>query len=211
LYAGWPADLSWYKLLTDWGSLIAGSLGFFAAIAAVLLTMGSEGRKAKREVKSLRRALGVEVRQYMWNAYRAHVQLKAMIVGHPTVAASSISALVVEDKTKFPPPQIYPCAAAKIGEFGDCAADIVLFFSRLSATREAAERLLHHPMAVNLPIGEIAWAVERVTLMAEVGMNLLPHLKTAIVDYDSADAELIEKIKVDLTDWAGRRGSFGVS
>ena len=31
---GWPADLTWYKLLTDWGSLIG---GIFALIAAGLL------------------------------------------------------------------------------------------------------------------------------------------------------------------------------
>jgi hypothetical protein len=30
---GWPADLTWYKLLTDWGSLIG---GFFALVAGAL-------------------------------------------------------------------------------------------------------------------------------------------------------------------------------
>ena len=50
---GWPADLTWYKLLTDWGAFIAGSLGFAAAIVAVLLAMSSERRKARREVESL--------------------------------------------------------------------------------------------------------------------------------------------------------------
>jgi hypothetical protein len=31
---GWPADLTWYKLLTDWGSIIAGVLALIAGIAA---------------------------------------------------------------------------------------------------------------------------------------------------------------------------------
>ena len=54
---GWPPELTWYKLLTDWGSLIAGLTGFAAAIIAVWLAISSERRKAKRELKSLRRAL----------------------------------------------------------------------------------------------------------------------------------------------------------
>lgn len=58
---GWPADLTWYKLLTDWGSVIAGTVGFAAAIVAVLLTLRSEQRRGTRQLKSLRRALGVEV------------------------------------------------------------------------------------------------------------------------------------------------------
>jgi len=207
LNMGWPADITWYKLLTDWGSLVAGSLGFAAAIVAVLLAMSSERRKTKRELESLRRALGVEVRDYTWNSYRAHVQLKAMIVGH----VSPIPALFVEDKSRLPPPQIYPNAAVKIGEFGECAANIVLFFNRIGVTREAAERLLRHPSADNLPSGEIAWAVERLISIAQVGINLLPYLKTSIVSQDSTDAEVIKKIQSEVTDWAGRRTSFGVS
>src|ERR1700680_3969479 len=34
---GWPADLSWYKLLYDWQTLITGVLALAAAIVAALL------------------------------------------------------------------------------------------------------------------------------------------------------------------------------
>lgn len=204
---GLPLDLTWYKLLTDWGSLIAGSLGFTAAIVAVLLAVANERRKTKHELKSLRHALGVELRDYTWNAYRAHEQLKVLIVGN----VSPIPALFVEDKSKLPSPQIYPNAVVRIGEFGDCAANIVLFFNRIAVTREAAERLLRHPSADNLPRGEVAWAVERLILIAEVGIDLLPHLKTGVVSQDTTDAEVINKIQSAVADWAGRRASFGVS
>ena len=96
--------------------------------------MGSERRKVTRELAGLRRALGVEVRHYMWNAYRAHCQLKVVLVEN----VSSIPAIFVEDKAKLPLPQIYPNAVIHIGEFGECAADIVLFFNRVNVTREAA-------------------------------------------------------------------------
>jgi hypothetical protein len=182
---GLPLDLTWYKLLTDWGSLIAGSLGFTAAIVAVLLAVANERRKAKHELRSLRHALGVELRDYTWNAYRAHEQLKVLIVDN----VSPIPALFVEDKSKLPSPQIYPNAVVRIGEFDDCAANIVLFFNRIAVTREAAERLLRHPSADNLPSGEVAWAVERLILIAEVGIDLLPHLKTGVVSQDATDTE----------------------
>jgi hypothetical protein len=84
------------------------------------------------------------------------------------------------------------------------------FFNRIGVTREAAERLLRHPSPDNLPSGEVAWAVERLILIAEVGAKLLPLLKTDIVSQDAADADVITKTQSEVTDWAGRRASFGV-
>jgi hypothetical protein len=114
--------------------------------------------------------LGVEVRAFTYNAYRARVQLKTMIVGNVT----PIPALFVEDRSKLPTPQIYPNSVPKIGEFGDCAANIVLFYDRISVTREAAERLLRHPSAKNLPSGEVAWAVDRLRLLCSSAECLGP-------------------------------------
>lgn len=119
----WPIDVTWYKLLTDWSSLIASVVGFASAIGAVLPAIYSERRKAKRELESLRRALGVEVRLYTSNAYRGHVQIKAVIAAH---ANARIPAIFVGDKSKLPQSKIYPNAVMKIGEFGDFAANIVL-------------------------------------------------------------------------------------
>jgi hypothetical protein len=196
-----------YEFFRDQGSIIAGCLGFAAAIIAVLLAMSSERRKVTGALASLRRALGVEVRHYTWNAHRAHCQLKAMIVGN----VSPIPAIFVEDKAKLPLPQIYPNAVVHIGEFGECAANIVLFFNRVNVTREAAERLLHHPSSQNLPSGEVAWAVEGLIRIAEVGSQLLPHLKTGIAAEDRHDDDVTKSIESELNDWNARRSAFGVS
>ena len=169
--------------------------------------MGSERRKVTRKLAGLRRALGVEVRHYMWNAYRAHCQLKVVLVEN----VSSIPAIFVEDKAKLPLPQIYPNAVIHIGEFGECAADIVLFFNRVNVTREAAERLLQHPSSQNLPSATVAWAVEGLIRIAEVGIRLLPELKTGIVAEDQRDDDVINNIKSELADWNARRSAFGVS
>jgi hypothetical protein len=37
LNIGWPVDLSWYKLLTDWGSLIGGSFALIAGAALYII------------------------------------------------------------------------------------------------------------------------------------------------------------------------------
>jgi hypothetical protein len=92
-----------WQFVDHWQSLIAGVFALVAAITAVLLAIWNERRKAKRELASLRRSLGVEVRQHTWNACRVHEQLKALIVGH----IAPIPAIFVEDKAKLPPPQIY--------------------------------------------------------------------------------------------------------
>jgi hypothetical protein len=47
LSLGWPPDLSWYKLLTDWGSLIGGLLALGAGIAAYVA--GTKQARATRE------------------------------------------------------------------------------------------------------------------------------------------------------------------
>jgi hypothetical protein len=195
------------QFVDHWQSLIAGVFALFAAIAAVLLAIWNERRKAKREFASLRRSLGVEVRQYTWNACRAHVQLKALLLQ----PVSPIPAIFVEDKSKLPPPQIYPNAVMRIGEFGDCAANIVLFYNRIGVTREAAERLLRLQSKDNLPPGEVAWAVEGLIRISEVGIEILPHLKTGIATEDGPDADVTKRVQSELGDWTPRRAEFGVS
>ena len=64
-----------------------------------------------------------------------------MIVGH----VSPIPAVVVEDKVRLQLPQIYPNAVLRIGEFGDCAASIVIFLTELlrSARLQSASCAIH--------------------------------------------------------------------
>ncbi len=70
---GWPADFTWYKLLTDWGSLIGGGIGAlvggalaaYAAYISVKTTLKgqekSDALKLSNEIAGIRRALHTEV------------------------------------------------------------------------------------------------------------------------------------------------------
>ena len=44
---GWPADLTWYKLLTDWGSIIGGVFALLAG--AALYVIGRMQVRATRD------------------------------------------------------------------------------------------------------------------------------------------------------------------
>lgn len=202
---GWPACLTGYRLLTDWGGLIAGVLGFAAAIIAVLLTLLSERRRATRELNSLRRALGVEIRLYTINAHTAYLYLKSLLFD---TNGERVMATLVEDRAKLPSPAIYPNAALKIGEFGGCAAELVRFFASIAAVREAAERLLHHPQADNLPSSEIAKTADGLMKIAMIGIRLFPFFKTGVKSDDDADNDAVSNVECDARIWSACRTEF---
>jgi hypothetical protein len=171
------------EFLDHWQVLIAGVLSVIAALAVVGVTLLSEHRKRKHELKILRRSLGIEVRQYLANAHRARKELREMI------KAAATNAIAVEDRTKFPPPSIYPHAAARIAEFGSAADTIVSFFNKITAVGEGATRLTRHSDASNLPPGEIAPTVDALHEICKAGTKLLPDLKTDIPSQSATDAE----------------------
>jgi hypothetical protein len=73
LSVGWPADFTWYKLLTDWGNLfgsgigalVGGALTAYAAYLSVKTTLKGQAeidaQKLSEEVAGIRRALHKEV------------------------------------------------------------------------------------------------------------------------------------------------------
>ena len=103
MFVGWPADLTLYKLLTDWGSLVGGGL---ALIAGLIAYQGSL-RAARTQVSAIftsieRPAIFVEARRAHWHT--SHVPnvpiVEYSIHNHGRTAAiitsRKISAIVVE-------------------------------------------------------------------------------------------------------------------
>ena len=57
---GWPADLTWYKLLTDWGSLIGGVFALFAGAALYIggrQQVGATMKAADKEIAATKEAI----------------------------------------------------------------------------------------------------------------------------------------------------------
>jgi hypothetical protein len=60
LNMGWPADLTWYRLLTDWGSLIGGIFALIAGAALYIIgrhQVRATTQAADREIAATREAI----------------------------------------------------------------------------------------------------------------------------------------------------------
>jgi hypothetical protein len=53
LQMGWPADLTLYKLLTDWGSIIGGVLALIAGGAVVIIGRMQVTPRGKPQINKL--------------------------------------------------------------------------------------------------------------------------------------------------------------
>jgi hypothetical protein len=158
----------------------------------------AERSKAKRKLESLRRALGVEVRLYTANALAAHYYCKSLIIERDN--ETPILPILIEDRAKLPASSIYANAVVKIGQFGDCVATLVRFFTSIAGAREAADRLRAHRLGDNLPSSEIAKAADGLIDIAKMGIELFPSLKTGIESEDGTDEDGITKIERAYTD-----------
>lgn len=192
--------------LFKWQTLFAGLLGFAAAIFAVLIALGSERRKTNHTLTSVKRALGVEIRQYSANAYRAHLRCLTFL----TRGEERTHAVEVNDAAMLPVPSVYPAVVTHIGEFGACAPQVVLFYNRIVVAREAAQRLLQHPKAEHLPSAEVANAADALIKIAQTGTGLLGALKTGIDAEDDYDATAIARTAKVSEDWKPRRKVYGL-
>ena len=72
---------TWLDLFDHWQALIAGALGFAAAIIVVRFTLRIERRKAQLELDALRKSLAVELRQVVPHALGAAIALKKLAHG----------------------------------------------------------------------------------------------------------------------------------
>jgi hypothetical protein len=103
---------------------------------------------------------------------------------------------------------VYANAIVKIGEFGDCAATLVRFFASIASAREAAKRLRDHPSADNLPLSEIAKAADGLIVIAKMGCELFPFLKTGIASEDGVDSDGVIKTESAYMQWRSCRENY---
>jgi hypothetical protein len=214
-YTGvWKVVYDWQTLITGAGALlggiaayVAGRIQASATQQAANVQIEAERKKAQREIESLRRALGIEVRLYAANALTAHYYCKSLLYAM-VEGENAIPSILIEDRAKLPPSGIYANSVIRIGELGDCARTIVRFFTSIAASREAADRLQNHPFAENIPTSEIARAADGLIKIAGTGSELFPFLKTDIQSEDGTDMDAAVKIGQAYTDWLSCREQF---
>jgi len=188
--------MTFLDMLDHWQALIAGLVGFAAAILVVWLALGSERRKQDQELVALRRSFGVEYRQCLLAALGAHQSMKGL-----SQSQNPISAKVVESLVLLPKPVIYPASADKIGLLGAEAMDIVAMYGLLQAVRDSIVRLQKHSTPNNISSVLIASIAQALIRVCTEGVSVLPNLKTEVPRIDDRDAALIQLIRTEAAFW----------
>lgn len=181
-------------LLDRWQALIAGVLGFAAAIGVVWVTLRIERRKLQRELDDLRKSLALELRQVVPRALGAGEALRNV-----ARSGQKITARMVENYARVPTPMVYPATAGKIGSLGDDAMNVVIIYSLIELGRSGTVSLINSRDPDNISPDTVAASAFPFFTACQYALAVLPKLKTGVAAHDQKDAELIEKIKAATT------------
>jgi hypothetical protein len=175
-------------------ALLAGLLGFLAAIWAVRTTLQSERRKAHRDLDALKKGLGAEGRHFARNVYSGAVVLKSKLDSGEIIHLSDI-----ESTTRLPSPVLYQGNSASLGFLGEQTPQIVLFYSQIDIIQQAFVRLSNvidtflattpdPTPSDTISRNQVAVIVSRLIAACETAVRFLPSLKTGTsLDNDDND------------------------
>jgi hypothetical protein len=163
---GIPPDLSWYKLLTDWGSLIGGVTALIAGITAysagcrqaaatrqaAQMQVEAEQRKYNQDVETVRKSLAIELRLVVERAFGTHNSLAGLI----SRTNGLITARMVDSSVGMPVPIVYPAVADRIALLKNAAMDLVIIYQLVEIARDGASRLIHWRTPDDIPPQTVA-------------------------------------------------------
>jgi hypothetical protein len=181
---------TWLDLFDHWQALIAGALGFAAAIIVVRFTLRIERRKAQLELDALRKSLAVELRQVVPHALGAAIALKKLAHG-----SDQITGRMVESFSRVPTPTVFPAAAGRIGLLGDDAMGVVIIYSLFELGRSGTMSLINSRDPNNISPDTVAASATPFLKACEYALSVLPKQKTGVAAHDQHDAALMEKTK----------------
>jgi hypothetical protein len=181
---------TWLDLFDHWQALIAGALGFAAAIIVVRFTFKMERRKAQLELDALRKSLAVELRQVVPRALGAALALRKLAHG-----PEQITSRMVESFSRMPTPSVFPAAAGRIGLLGDDAMGVVIIYSLFELGRSGIISLINSRDPNNISSDTVAASAIPFLTACEYALSVLPKLKTGVAVHDQHDAALLERIK----------------
>lgn len=180
--------------LDHWQALIAGALGFAAAIVAVVIALGIERRKADRELDALRKSLGVELRIIVANALGTYQSLMKRAKANEAITYRTLMYLFRVAK-----PKIFPAVADKIGLLGPDAMYVVIIYNLIEGAREGAASLEGIPLDKIQP-ASISAIAQGLLKACEQSCSVLTKLRTGDLAHDAKDDALIASINAASTE-----------
>lgn len=180
-------------LLDRWQALIAGLLGFAAAVGVVRVTLQIERRKLQHESDALRKSLAVELRQIVPRALGAATALRDL-----ARSGQTITARMIESYARLPIPMVYPAAAGRIGLLGDDAMGVVIVYSLIELGRSGIVSLMNSREPDNISPDTVAASAIPFFKSCEYALSLLPRMTTGVPAHDQRDAALIANIRAAL-------------
>jgi hypothetical protein len=186
----------------DWQALVAGLIGFAAAIATIWVALRSERRRLSRELLALKKALGSEIRQFTTLALDAHERCAGELAHD-----SGITLEGLKDACRFPAAVVYESNAGRVGHFGDAAHEIVLFFGQLSVLKDAIARAgaSANPQGRISRENTVGIAADLLRI-CEIGEFLLPRMRAGYY-FKIADERFRARFAAARSAWQKQTGS----
>lgn len=165
------------ETIKNWQGLVAGLLGFLAAIAAILFTMWSEKRAVERSKSALKRAVASEIWGHAGEALEAHRELaKRLRSGKP------IRSHEIRNSIRFPPLVIYPNIGSEIGSLEEDAHLVIHFFQAHQVMSNMVELMLTNLDERGIGISNPEDLVEHLLKLAETSVLALKNIGTSKAD-----------------------------
>jgi hypothetical protein len=210
---GWPADVTVYKVLTDWGgligggaALIAGLIAYAASLAQVRATkeavksqLKADQEKSSEEVEIFRRSIAIEIRQMIGQALAAHLGLARLL----SEGRAPITSRMLEGSFINFTPIIYPAVAGKIASLGDEAMDVAITYNAIAIARDSSKRLSQSRNPDDLNQINVAAIAEVLLHACRQGRELLMKVRTSQPAHLEKDAQLIARITEAESKWPG--------
>jgi hypothetical protein len=181
--------------LDHWQAIIAGVLGFAAAIIVVRITLQIERRKADRELDALRKSLGVELRAVARNALATYNSLMNRVRNNTATTGQTLQIV-----GGLSTPIVFPACASKIGLLGSDAMEIVVIYSFIEIARGGVTSL--ERVAAELPLNVLVTVADPLLRACERTKIILKNFQTGNPAYDQLDNVFIELIDTALRDAA---------
>ncbi len=165
------------ETIKDWQGLVAGLLGFLAAIAAILFTMCSERRALERSKSALKRAVASEIWGHAGEALEAHKELAKILI-----SGKSIRSHEIRNNIRFPPLVIYPNIGSEIGSLGEDAHLVIHFFQAHQVMSNMVDLMLSNLDERGIGISHPEDLVEHLLKLTETSVLALKNIGTSKAD-----------------------------